>query len=336
MGLFDRLFGRQALPARDPLIEAALQRAVELVEPRLSLARDWKARLTPAVVAAIDCARDAVARLEPVHPMTRSHWADDPLLRAVFPTADAVDATLRSARDVHRFFRNERHAEHALAVVGLQVERVSTFGSDLDNGRMLEDVQVEQLQCSAHQLRVVAADIDGLQRATGTRVFNDLMLLATRRLADAASRSKEIVVVRAMLQARLRMLDNEEEGILSDDAQDSPKGDRAARRADLEAQIRRLGDTLADLGSGTDALDRQLDLVRDTLLHAREALNIVPLRLRVDAMNRVLPDDDPRGHLIELQHVPGARVHRAFFAVSISRRNLPDGGLNIQAAERSL
>jgi hypothetical protein len=45
VGLLDRLFGRTAAVSQDPLLPAALQRAVELIEPRLALARDWRARL---------------------------------------------------------------------------------------------------------------------------------------------------------------------------------------------------------------------------------------------------------------------------------------------------
>ena len=57
MGLFDRLFGRQPAAGSDPLLGKALDRTVEVVEPKLALVRDWRNRLAPGVTAAIGIAR---------------------------------------------------------------------------------------------------------------------------------------------------------------------------------------------------------------------------------------------------------------------------------------
>lgn len=343
MGLLDRLFGRAAAAPEDRLQAAALQRAVELVEPKLALARDWQARLAPGVVAAIDCARDVARQLTAPHPLSRATWADDPLLRAAFPTAAQIDTVLAGARDLQRWFRARPEAHEAVALLGVSVSQTRQLGADVVDGRVVQDLAIHRVAFSGHVLRVVAADIDALQQAVGARVFNDLMLAATRRLAEAATRGKELNVVRAMLRARLRMLAAGERGLIDEsadggdtDAGADPAAAAGAERASIERRLADLDRSLGDLGSGPDALDRQLELVRDTLLHAREALAVAPRRLRVDAMNRVLPDDDPRGALIEFTHVAAPTGDRALVTVSVARRDLPAGGLSIAAVERTL
>ncbi len=327
MGLLDRLFGRAAAAPEDRLQAAALQRAVELVEPKLALARDWQARLAPGVVAAIDCARDVARQLTAPHPLSPAAWADDPLLRAAFPTAAQIDTVLAGARDLQRWFRTRPEAAEAVALLGVSVSQTRQLGADVVDGRVVQDLAIHRVTFSG----------------VGARVFNDLMLAATRRLAEAATRGKELNIVRAMLQARLRMLAAGERGLIDEsadsgdtDASADPAAAAAAERASIERQLAELDRSLGDLGSGPDALDRQLELVRDTLLHAREALAVAPRRLRVDAMNRVLPDDDPRGALIEFTHVAAPTGARALVTVSVARRDLPSGGLSIAAVERTL
>lgn len=348
MGLLDRLFGRASPAPKDRLLAAALLRTVELVEPKLALARDWQARLAPGVTAAIDCARDVARQLTAPHALSPATWADDPLLRAAFPTAAQVDTVLAGARDLQRWFRTRPEAHEAVALLGVSVSQTRQLGAELVDGRVVQDVAIHRVTFSGHALRVVAADAEALQQATGARVFNDLMLAATRRLADTATRGKELKVVRAMLQARLRMLAAGERGLIDESADSGvdlggdgegstdPAAAAAAERASIERQLADLDRSLGDLGTGPDALDRQLDLVRDTLLHAREVLSVAPRRLRVDAMNRVLPDDDPRGALIEFTHVTAPTGARALVTVSVARRDLPAGGLSIAAVERTL
>lgn len=338
MGLLDRLFGRAAAPTQAPLLQAALQRAVELIEPKLALARDWQSSLTPGVEAAISCARDVAGRLEPVLPLSRAAWSDSALLRAAFATPEAVDETLRTAREVQRFFRTHADAAQVCAVLGMQFKRVRQFDRDLVDGQVVEDVQLERASFQAHQLKVVAADPEALRQAAGARVFNDLMLAAARRLAEAAARGKDLSVVRAMLQARLRMLERDEGSLFSDEPDVANDGiaDLQAQRTEIELQLTSLSDSIAATGTGADALERQLEIARNALLHAREVLHIERQQLRLDSMNRVLPQDDPRGRLVSFETAQGVGADRAFVAVSIRRQDMPDGGLRIGAVERTL
>ncbi|MDZ7651759.1 MAG: hypothetical protein U5L03_03880 [Burkholderiaceae bacterium] len=335
MGLLDRLFGRTAQATSDPLLARALERAAELVEPRLKLARDWQTRLAPGVTAAIDVARDVALRLQTTHELAPECWADDATLRALLPAADSVAPLLSRARELQRFLRTHPRAGEACAVLdtGFQIKQV--YGAALVDGVLRQDVALEQAEFGDPQLRVVAADLESLQQAVGSRVFNDLMLAATRRLADADKRGNELNVTRAMLQARLRLLDAREDTLLDRGSEAAPD-DAAAEIAELQLRLQDIQGAIEATGRGVDGLDRQLDLVRDTLLAARASIVFEQRRLRLDAMNRVVPAGVADGRKVVFEHAQSAGRSQAFVAVRVQRAAVPADGLALAAVERAL
>jgi len=334
MGLFDRLFGRKPTVAADPLLERALERTVEVVEPKLAVLPDWKGRLTPGVAAAVEYARAGAQLLQPVHDLSAANWADDPLLRAAFANAEGIGRVLGRMRELQRHFRAPTAGEDAHALLGMDFTTRRVFGAALVGDQVRSDVERTEASFGEHRIPVVAGDAEALRLAAGVRIFNQLLLLATRELARADERRKELNVERAMLQARLRMLDSREGALLDDDGDDA--ADPVAQRADLQQRLEQLTAAMAQYGAGTQGLDRQLEIVRDSLLSATATIRIASHTLRLDAMNRVLAQDESGGMAVEFVHVQSAELSRAFAAVRIRRSEVPAGGLSIAAVERSL
>jgi hypothetical protein len=337
MGLFDRLFGRQPAVAADPLLGKALDRTVEVVEPKLAFARDWRARLTPGVAAAIEFSRAAAQRLQQVHDLSPSAWATDPLVRAAFATADSVTQALGRMRDVQRYFRAPGAGDPAYAVLGMAFQTRKVLGAALVGDQVREEVERQQVSFGDYRIRIVAASIEEMQQATGVRVFNELLLAATGELAQADERRKEVNVSRAMLQARLRMLE-QREGTLTEDVggDGGEAADPLAERAELQRRLDEMNATMAQYGAGAEGLDRQLEIVRDTLLSARELVHIDTRRLHLDSMNTVLEASQAPGPAIEFEHLQAPKMSRAFVAVRIRQSDVPAGGLSIAAVERTL
>jgi hypothetical protein len=337
MGLFDRLFGRQPAVAADPLLGKALDRTVEVVEPKLAFARDWRARLTPGVAAAIEFSRAAAQRLQQVHDLSPSAWATDPLVRAAFATADSVTQALGRMRDVQRYFRAPGAGDPAYAVLGMAFQTRKVLGAALVGDQVREEVERQQVSFGDYRIRIVAASIEEMQQATGVRVFNELLLAATGELAQADERRKEVNVSRAMLQARLRMLE-QREGTLTEDVggDGGEAADPLAERAELQRRLDEMNATMAQYGAGAEGLDRQLEIVRDTLLSARELVHIETRRLHLDSMNTVLEASQAPGPGIEFEHLQAPKMSRAFVAVRIRQSDVPAGGLSIAAVERTL
>ena len=337
MSLFDRLFGRQPADAADPLLGKALDRTVEVVEPKLAFARDWRTRLTPGVAAAIEFSRAAAQRLKQVHDLSPSTWATDPLIRAAFANADSVGQVLGRMREVQKFFRAAGATAEAYAVLGMSLETRKVLGTALVDGDVRREVEQSQVSFGDHRIRVVAASADELRHATGVRVFNELLLAATRRLAQVDENRRELNVARAMLQARLRMVERKEGTLTEDLGGDGDEAaDPLAERAELQRRLDEMNVAMAQYGAGTEGLDRQLEIVRDTLLSARELVRIETRRLHLDSVNTVLDKSQGSGPAIEFEHLQAPELSRAFAAVRIRRADVPAGGLSIAAIERTL
>ncbi len=337
MGLFDRLFGRQPTAGSDPLLGKALDRTVEVVEPKLALVRDWRNRLAPGVTVAIEVARAGAQCLQQVHDLATKNWASDPLLRAVFAKADSITEVLARMRELQRFFRSPGAGDEAYAVLSMAFATRKVLGAGLVGDQVRHEVERTQANFGDHRIRIVAPGADELRQAAGVQIFNELLLSATRALASADERRKELNVERAMLQARLRMLEQNEGALLTDDGADR-KGaaDPLTERAELQRRLDEMNAAMGQYGGGTEGLDRQLDIVRDTLRSARELLRIDLRRLSVDSMNNVLDDAEAGGTPIEFIHVQAPQISRAVAAVRVQRADMPAGGLSIAAVERTL
>lgn len=333
MGLFDRLFGRKPAEPADPLLGKALDRTVEVVEPKLVVLPDWKRRLTPGVAAAIEFARAGAQQLQQVHDLSAAGWGDDPLLRAVFANAESVNRVLAQMRDLQRHFRSPNAGDEAYGLLGMTFTTRRVLGAALVGDQVRGDVERTEASFSEHRMPAVAADADALRQAVGVRIFNQLLLVATKELAKADERRTSLNVERAMLQARLRMLESRE-GALLDEGDDAE--DPLAQRAELQRRLDEMTAAMAQYGAGAEGLDRQLDIVRDTLLSATTTIRIAPRRLRLDAMNTVLADADGGGMPVEFVCVQSPEMSRAFAAVRVRRADLPAGGLSIAAVERTL
>lgn len=336
MGLFDRLFGRRQAVGTDPLLGKALDRAVEVVEPKLALVRDWRSRLAPGVTAAVEIARAGAQCLQEVHDLSAAHWASDPLLRAAFANAESIPRVLARMRELQRFMRSTEAGSEAYAVLGMVLEARKVLGAALVGDQVRREVERTQASFGDHRIRVVAASAEAMRQAAGVQIFNELLLGATRQLASADERRQELNVERAMLQARLRMLEHNERALLDDLGAKDDAVDPLAQRAELQRRLDEMSAAMAQYGAGTEGLDRQLEIVRDALLSARELVRIEPLRLRLDTMNTVLDDTEAAGHPIEFVEVRAPKISRVVVAVRVQRADLPAGGLSISAVERTL
>ncbi len=331
MGLFDRLFGRGPADSADPLLDRALARTVEVVEPKLAVLPDWKRRLAPGVAAAIEFARAGAQTLQQVHDLSAAQWSTDPLLRAAFANAGSITQVLARMRELQRHFRSPAAGDDAFGLLGMTFATRRVLGASLVDGEVRHDVERTQAEFGDHRIATVAASADELRQAVGVRIFNQLLLVATQQLASADARRKELNVERAMLQARLRMLDSRESALL-DEADDA--ADPLAQRAELQRRLDEMNAAMAQYGGGTEGLDRQLDIVRDSLISATQSIRIAPHRLRLDAMNAVLGEGSGVPVEFVLAHSPA--LSRAFAAVRVRRGDMPSGGLSIAAVERTL
>src|SRR5689334_11408518 len=109
MGIFDWFRGDTGSP--DPGTDEALERVIALTNPRLRFARRYRARLTPALRAAMDYARGLMATVAPAREASPAAWQSDGYNRAFFGTADDLVRVFSRSPDVRAWFDSHPGAQ---------------------------------------------------------------------------------------------------------------------------------------------------------------------------------------------------------------------------------
>jgi hypothetical protein len=344
MGLFDALFGklesgqRRAGAADDAVLREALERAVEVVEPRLKILPRYADRLRPALQTAVSQIRGDIGAIDAVHDASAQGWSSDPVVRATFARPADIAPVFSRAREVQRWFRSNPAATEVYAALGMSYDERQVLAPALVDGAVRQDVMRRQVLFGDHRVAFVGGSDDELRRAVGRAVFNQLLLNAAEALSGRDKQRKQLELTRSLLQARLRMLRHQESPLSS-----ALEGDGAA---DPTVEIRSLEDALArsteaaqELGGGPDALDRALDMLANVLSHPAEGVQVSRERRRVDEFNNMVEVEDGVGADIEFTALRIASEPprtRAAVLMRFARADLGRGGLAIDEVAATL
>jgi hypothetical protein len=315
---------------------AALERVVKLTNPRLRFARRYVARLTPSVQKAREHARLLVASIPPAHDGTAAAWHSDGYMRAFFATArDSAGAFSRSP-DIRTWFGVNGAAQEVYAVLSTQLMERRTFGVALESGIMRRDVPQTTVSFGDYRARICGATEADVRTQLARRIVDQLALAGLALAAEDRSRRDVLDQERALLRARLRLLERQGAGMAGLASKVTVENDELAR---LQVDIAMNEANLASISAGPEGLDNQLERLREVLGNPGEHFSVSNRILRLDRQNVVLAEDSAApGETLDLQiaRVPlpeGPSELRAFVLVRFPRAELlPRGELFRQAA----
>ena len=340
MGLFDRIFGRRTVDrAAEARAVEAIERIIQLTNPRLRFARRYKSRLTPATLTAMDYARSLVAAAAPEREASAAAWASDPYLRAFFATTDDLVRALSRSREVQTWFE-ANHAAHAISIVlsMLLVER-RVLGVALEGGELRRDVPQTTVSFTDYRARICGPSESELRQDLERRIVDQLALTGVAKAAEDQSQRSVLEQERALLRARLRMLESQGAGLTALSGKAPVDASQYER---LHSELAINEGNLKSLATGSEALDFQLERIREVLASPQEHFFVASKRLRLNRMNIVLVDNDPQpGETLELQiarvPIPNAPAEmRTFMLVRFPRADLVPRGALLSDAARML
>lgn len=325
MGLIGRLFGdKQKHAPRDEEVERMVARVIDL-SPRLRLAQGHEARLRSAIAQAAEHLRELVAGFPSPHALSPASWASDSYIRAFFGAADDVGPTLGRSTELASLFDQQPGLSEAYAVLGMAMNERRTLGVAQEGDVMRSDVAQTTVSFSDHQIRICGATEADLRKEIQRRMVDQLAIEALAGIAAESARRDDLEQERALVVARLRLLGRQGVGmqsVLGGDAEVD-----AGELARLRAQREENDQALKNLGSRSEALDRQLDRMCEVFADARNLIRVNPRTLRLSRMNVVLPEQGTEdGHTLDLEiaRVPGdPPSERAFALVRVARVDVP-------------
>lgn len=127
------------VPPPDAAVREAIARIPDATDPRLKGVGDLEHRLAAAVAHALDYCAALVGQLPPAVTVNTRAFAADPMIHAMFASADDLNAMLGRSAAVRAFFDSGEHpfAEECFALLCMRRNRKTTLGMAL-HGEILQ------------------------------------------------------------------------------------------------------------------------------------------------------------------------------------------------------
>jgi len=201
MGLFDWL---KPAPAPDAATQALIERAVALADPLIRQVSGYEKTLLPAVRRADDYCADIAARIPGPFEISRSAFAADPMVHALFGSADDIEAMLAKSRCVREQLHETLLRGQCCALLGMRHREKSGFGVALQGDMVRSDVPQKTLYFSDHTLAEPSPDPETTRQRLRATLFDGLLKSFAAHVADVRAERDEIYRAESIARARVR------------------------------------------------------------------------------------------------------------------------------------
>lgn len=258
MGLLDWL---KPAPPIDAATTALIERAVTLTDPLIRQVSGYERKLLPAVRRADDYCADIAARIPGPFEISRSAFAADPMVHALFGSADDIELMLAKSQCVREHLPTMAlSGGQCCALLGMRHREKSGFGVALDGEVVRSDVPQKTLYFTDHTLAEPAPDLAAARQRLRDVLFDGLLKGFAAHVADVRAERDEIYRAESIARARVRGGDD----------------DLAHTRhlESLDEQLRATADALQP--------ERLLDTLAAALADPTQYLRLDPVSIAVD------------------------------------------------------
>jgi len=203
MGLFGRLLGG-ARTVITPDLAQAIERAVDLVEPRLKQAGGYPERYAGPVAHALAYARQLAAAVPGPVPISREAYASDPLVHALFASAEDVRTALCASQAMHEFRRDHPEAGEVYALICMRRRAKALLGIEMDGEVLRRDVPQEAVFFTDHTLADPGRTEAEARERMALGMLDSLVVHVAWRVESRQREKAELEQARDELLARLR------------------------------------------------------------------------------------------------------------------------------------
>lgn len=151
MGLLGKLFGAERR-VDSPDLQAAIERAVDRVEPRLKQIGGYPDHYRAPVAHALEYVRALAAQVPGPVAVNREAYASDPLVHALFSSPDDIRATLCVSQAMREYRRDHPDASEVYALLCMRRGDKLMLGIELDGDMLRRDVPQHTIYFTSHTL----------------------------------------------------------------------------------------------------------------------------------------------------------------------------------------
>lgn len=269
MGILDWLKPR---PALDAATQALVEHAVDSVDPLIRQAGNYAQRLAPAVRRAIDYCDDIARRIPGPVEVSRAAFASDPLVHALFGSADDVEMMFARSQCVREHVMSMTAASgRCCALLGMRHREKAGFGVELAGDVVHAEVPQKTLYFTDHTLAEPSPDLAAARLRLRKLLFDSLLKGFAAHVADVRAERDSLYRERAFAHASVRGGNHPES--------------HTRRLEALEEQLRATADTLQP--------GRLLETLAAALADPAPYLHLDPVSVTVDRSGVIGSADQP-------------------------------------------
>lgn len=341
MGILDWIRGERSEGSlrEDARTDEAVERIVQLTNPRLRFARHYRARLRPTLRTAMEYTQAVVASAPPAREASPAAWQSDGSMRAFFATAEDLGRAFSRSPDLREWFDRNPSAQEVYAVLSMLLVERRILGVALEDGVLRRDVPQTTISFDDHRVRILGRSELDLRQEIERRIVDQLALTALAMAAEDQSRREGLEQEVALLRARLRLLERQGAGLTALAGKPAPEESQLGR---VQTELAMNEANLKSIAAGPQGLDCELERLCEVLANPREHFHLSTRRLRLDRMNVVLKEDTPApGETLDLHvariPIPGGPAEsRTVMLVRFPRSALLPRGALLSDAARTL
>jgi hypothetical protein len=291
MGILDWLFGSNddaTGSTVDPaIIEQRIEQVVSMVDPRLKLVSGYQSKLAKPVEQAILYCRELEGTIPSGLEMSAGAWSENPLLRALFATAQDVPAVFSRCAEVQDFFEGSPGAEDVWASLRFRLREEKGFGLAVHGEVVQHDVARTSVSFGEKKVLQPCACEHDARIEIRRRAFKFLVTQALEQVASVNTRRKDLIEQRSMLQARLSILKGQRAGL---ESMFDADGGAVEKIGEVERKLAENEHSLAEFPGAGETLDYVMKRVKSVLTHASDYLQVRPITVRLNQMNIIVPE----------------------------------------------
>lgn len=209
MGIFSNLMRwRNRPPPLEEQDRLAIEHAVAMVDPLLKTVSGYRRKLAAPVRHALAYCDGLVAGIPGPVEINARAFAADPLVHALFATADDIGAMLGRSRAVRELLAEPAGllagAGEFHALLGMRRREKSVMGMGLQGEILRTDIPQKLLYFYDHTLRELSPDLDETRRRLRQDAFDSLAQGFAAQLAERRGERQRLHDEWDMLRAKLK------------------------------------------------------------------------------------------------------------------------------------
>jgi hypothetical protein len=258
MGLFDWL---RPSPPLDAATQARIEHAVTTGEPLIRQVGGYERKLAPAVQRAIDYCDDIASRIPGPFEISRAAFAADPMVHALFGSADDIEVMLSRSKCVRdHMMELTVTSGQCCALLGMRHREKVGFGIELTGNIVRMDVPQKTLYFADHTLAEPGPDVTATRAHLRDLLFDGLLKGFAAQVAEVRAEQSGLYREQSITHTLVR------------------SGN------DPATHTRRLETLGEQLKASADALqpERLLDTLTATLANPEPHLHLDPVSVSVD------------------------------------------------------